>query len=609
MSINSKISSGTSLSDSWLNELMSKSDIVSVIGEYTTLTPKGGKLWGCCPFHNEKTPSFKVDETNQLYYCFGCHKGGNIITFLKEKENMTGYEAIRYLADRAGMQMPDTGYDKEAVKRRNSAMQRLYNANRDAARFFYTTLANSPDAINYFRNKRGFSDNIISKFGLGYAPDSWTSLCNHMKSLGYTDDELIGAGLAKRSEKGRLFDFFRNRVMFPIINDKGQVLAFGGRTMGNDKPKYINTGDTPIYNKRNNLFALNMLKKGTCNDIILTEGYIDVISLHSCGIENAVASLGTALTENQSKLLKRRTNTVYISYDGDSAGQEANIRGLDILAGEGLEVRVICLPDGYDPDDFARKFGKDEFMKLKDNSLSLNSFKLTHMTGKYNLNDPDDRQALAIEACKLICTLQPVEQERYYEQLSHITGITVPTLKAQGIRSSAANNPQPIHINSGYSRIKYTREKLPSFAADENQKAELLIIACCAISGKAAQYCENNAMEFITDESSKSFISAAAAASKNGEDFDIAAALNHLEDNTSKIAAAVSESIPYDDPVETVIDCVRRLKIAKCNSKLIQLSRLFDSHEINIDDYSIQYTELSKELKSLKSAGTEQNNS
>ena len=408
------------ISDSWMQELMSKTDIVSVIGEYTTLTPKGGKLWACCPFHHEKTPSFKVDPTTQLYYCFGCHKGGNVITFLKEKENMSGYEALRTLAERAGMEMPDSPYSKEEAEKRRNHMQRLYNANRDAARFYYSCLQNSEEALSYLHG-RGLSDSIITRFGLGFAPNSWTGMVDFLHSKDYTDDEIIAAGLAKRSDNGKVFDFFRNRIIFPIIDEKSNVLAFGGRTMGDDKPKYLNTGDTPIYNKRNNVYALNMLKKGTLSDIIIVEGYMDVISLFSVGIENAVATLGTALTENQARLLKRRTTKIYVSYDGDSAGQNATFRGLDILASEGLEVRVIHLPDGLDPDDFARKKGANAFLALKDKSMTLPQFKIEHTAEQYDLTNPDDRQAFAVKACNIVCRLQPVEQERYYNYISQKT--------------------------------------------------------------------------------------------------------------------------------------------------------------------------------------------
>lgn len=581
------------ISDAWMQELLSRTDIASVIGEYTTLTPKGGKLWACCPFHNEKTPSFKVDTSTQLYYCFGCHKGGNVITFLKEKENLSGFEAIEELARRAGMDIPSKGYNREEAERIKNQKQRLLNANRDAARYYYSNLANAADAHAYLA-KRGLSDGIITRFGLGYAPDSWTSLCEHLSSLGYTDDELISAGLAKRTESGRVFDFFRNRVIFPIIDERGNVLGFGGRTMGTDKPKYLNTGDTPIYSKKNNVYALNMLKKGTHGDIIIVEGYMDAIALHTAGVDNAVATLGTALTENQARLLKRRTSRIYVAYDGDSAGQNATMRGLDILANEGLEVRVIALTDGLDPDDFVKKYGANGFLSLKDKSLTLVMFKLEHIAASYDMTSPDDRQNFAIKACEIISALQPVEQDRYYNYLAHKTGISLDTLRAQGGLTPA--NPEK---RNNYAYIRNNREKQPSFAKSNNDRLELTLAACAASDKNAARYIADNALEFITRSELRDFVSAAAKSYEINGNCDTAFILESIDGDVSAIAASVLEQ-HIEDAFKTAQDCISRMKLDEVERAITKLSGDMDSHQISSDEYKKRLSELMAELKKYK---------
>ena len=344
--------------DSWMGELLSKSDIASIASEYTLLKPKGKRLWGCCPFHSEKTPSFSVSPDTQLYYCFGCHAGGSVVQFVMEMEKLTYIDAIKYLAQRAGMELPEE-VDDDRLRRERAIKERLYAACKAAAMFYHEKLM-SPEgkAAQQYLAKRGIDGAIAKKFGLGYAPAGWDNLLKHLTGQGFKKEELISAGLAvKGNREGSCYDAYRDRIIFPIINTYKRVLGFGARTMGDDIPKYLNTGDTPIFNKRNNLYAIN-LQKGQHNaDLIMVEGYMDVISLYKAGVKNAVASLGTALTQQQARLIKRFVPRVYISYDGDSAGQNATLRGLDILSKEGLEVRVIVIPDGMDPDDYARKYG------------------------------------------------------------------------------------------------------------------------------------------------------------------------------------------------------------------------------------------------------------
>ena len=358
----------------WLDELFAKNEIVSVISSYVDLKPKGRKLWACCPLHGEKTPSFSVSPDKQLFYCFGGHAGGTVVQFVMDMERLTYPEAIRYLADRVGMEMPENVND-QALKLARQHKNRLYEATRAAARYYFECFTDPElgKPGREYAQKRGLTPEIVKRFGLGYAPESWDGLFNRLTKDGFTKKELLDAGLLVHNEqKNSVYDAYRGRMIYPIIGVNGQVLGFGARVLNNDKPKYINTGDTPIYNKRNNLYGLYLHKNEKLSDLIMVEGYMDVIGLYKAGVTNAVASLGTALTQQQARLLKRYVDTVYIAYDGDAAGQNATVRGLDILSAEGLQVRVISFPDDLDPDEYVQIYGKTGFDRLKENALSLN---------------------------------------------------------------------------------------------------------------------------------------------------------------------------------------------------------------------------------------------
>ena len=358
---------------SWLDELRARADIVQIVGQYVQLKKNGRKYWGLCPFHGEKTASFSVDPEKQLFYCFGCKAGGSVIHFVMEIEHLPFPEAVKHLADQLHMPLPQMEADPD-YQRRQTQRERLLACNRDAAHFFYETLftpAGQP-MLDYLK-RRGVSDGVIRKFGLGAAPNSWDALTRAMQAKGYTTEELQMAGLIviKDAEEAtadrparprRAFDMFRNRAIFPIIDQYGNVLAFGGRAIENVQPKYLNTSDTPIFNKRLGVYAANLLRKERhLERVVLVEGYMDVVSLTQFGVTGVCATLGTALTSEQAKLLKRFAPMVYLSYDGDSAGQHAILRGLDILEAEGIPARVLDFPDGLDPDEFIRRDGKEGF--------------------------------------------------------------------------------------------------------------------------------------------------------------------------------------------------------------------------------------------------------
>ena len=410
----------------FLDELVARSDIVDVVSDYVTLTPKGGSYWGLCPFHGEKTASFHVLPDRQLYHCFGCGKGGGVISFVMELENLPYVDAVRLLAKRAGMEFPERDMDESSRRKR----AKLLALNKEAARFFHSQL-HSPigrEGLEYLRN-RGLSKGIMTRFGLGFAPESWDSLIKAMSQKGFSKSDLLDAGLAVSNQKGGIYDRFRNRVMFPIIDLRGDVIGFGGRVLGDATPKYLNSPDSPVFNKSRNLFALNLAKTTKLGRIVLTEGYMDTISLYQAGFDCAVASLGTALTADHAKLLSRFTKEVVICYDADTAGIQAANRAIPLLEKTGLKVRVLRVTGAKDPDEFIRKFGPDAFSRLLDQSENYVEYNLRQIQSKYDLSDPVQKTEFARESAGMLAGLHsPVEREVYAGQVAELTGIGKPAL-------------------------------------------------------------------------------------------------------------------------------------------------------------------------------------
>lgn len=409
-----------SLPEDFVQELKYRNDITEVVSSYVNLKRRGRNMVGLCPFHSEKTPSFNIYSENGSFYCFGCGAGGDVITFVMKIENLDYMEAVRFLAQRAGMTMPDTGYDDSM----NRLRTRIYEANREAARFFYGCL-NSPEgaeARNYLAGRQLLPKTIVH-FGLGYSPKSRYSLCNHLKSKGFKESEIVAANLAFQSKSGKgIYDRFSDRVMFPIIDLRGNVIAFGGRLMGDGKPKYLNTSDTPVFKKSNNLFSLNNAKNSGGRTLILCEGYMDVIAVNQAGFTNAVATLGTALTSEQAILMKRYADEVVICYDADEAGQKATARAIEILRNAGIQVRVLTVPEGKDPDEFIKKHGENgsaAFKNLLEKSKNDMEYRLAKLKTTFNLETTQGRVSYINGAVKMIATLDnPVERDVYLSALS-----------------------------------------------------------------------------------------------------------------------------------------------------------------------------------------------
>lgn len=397
--------------ENFITELTERNDIVEVVSSYVQLSKRSGaNLFGLCPFHSEKTPSFSVSPGKQIYHCFGCGKGGGVINFIMEVENLSFPEAVAFLAKRAGMPMPEESNDRESKKR-----SRMLALNKEAARFFYSQLSTSAGAAacDYMR-QRQLSPATARRFGLGFAPDSWNSLTDAMKEKGFTDFELADAGLVRRGKSGGVYDTFRNRLMFPVIDVRGDVIGFSGRILGEGEPKYMNSPETLVFNKSRNLFALNLAKKSKCGYIILSEGNIDVASLHQAGFDSAVASLGTSLTPEQARLISRYTDQVIIAYDNDGAGIKAAQRAIGILEKLDLKVKVLRLEGAKDPDEFIKRKGPEAFRKLLEGSENQVDYRLRQVTAKYDLSVDEQKVDFLKEATELVARLPGTVERQVY---------------------------------------------------------------------------------------------------------------------------------------------------------------------------------------------------
>ena len=417
---------------SFIDELVQRNPIEDVVGQYVNLKRSGANMFGLCPFHGEKTASFSVAPDKGIYYCFGCHKGGGVINFQMEVEGMSYPDAVRALAKRAGMTVPED----EEYQSRYKQQERLWALHKEAARYFHSQLyAPIGQAALQYALGRGMSKSILTTFGVGYAPESWDGLVKAMRAKGYTDQELKDSGLVTVSQKnGNLFDRFRDRLMFPIIDVRGNVIAFGGRTLKNDKDtaKYLNSPESMIFNKRKNLFGLNLAKKSKENALILVEGNIDVVALHQYGFDNAVASLGTSLTDEQAALITRYAEQVILIYDGDQAGQNATKRAIPILEKAGLLVKVLQLRDAKDPDEFLKKFGADKFKLLLEESSNRVEYQLNAIRRKYDIGIDDQRVKYLQESADLISTLpSAVQREVYAGRVAETAKISMETMSME----------------------------------------------------------------------------------------------------------------------------------------------------------------------------------
>lgn len=471
-----------------VEEILARTDIQSLVGGYVSLKRAGANVKGLCPFHSEKTPSFVIYPQNNSFFCFGCGAGGDQISFIMKMENLDYPDAVKFLAKRAGITVTDTDDGNYNANRIDKS--RLLKANTDAAKFFHSMLLmdnpESRGALAYFTEKRRMSMATIKHFGLGYAPDSFNALMNYMLNKGYTRDELVAADLVIKNDKGHYYDAFRKRVMFPIIDVSGNVIAFGGRVLDDSKPKYRNSSDTPVYKKLRNLFALNFARHHCKEQVILCEGYVDVIALHAVGIENAVAALGTALTSEQARVLRSYTKKVLVCYDSDAAGQTATARAIRLLEEVGLEVGVLNFDGAKDPDEYIQKFGADGFREIISKSRSKFDYNLESILSRFDITMPQDKIDALGEIVKLISSVYyAAEREIYIQSVAKKFGIEAAAIRNDVDRTIARNRAaqrkqmqqREQQQTVGYSdKINPDFIKAPAVAKNEEAVLSLLLL-------------------------------------------------------------------------------------------------------------------------------------
>ena len=549
------------LSDSFLQELKMKTDIEDVISTYVTLKRRGATLVGLCPFHNEKTPSFTVYPATQSFYCFGCGAGGDAITFVKKIENLDYLDAVKTLAQRAGLQMPQEGFDDSLSKRR----RRILEMNREAARFYHSVLLSPEGKVGYdYYIGRALSAATINHFGLGFAPNQWDALLKHMRAKGYQPAELVDAGLARKGQKG-YYDNFRNRVMTPIIDVRGNVIAFGGRVLDDSKPKYINTGDTLVYKKTNELFALNFAKDSKEDALILCEGYMDVIAMHQAGFTNAVAGCGTALTTEQVRLISRYAKEVILTYDADEAGQKALQKAMTLFDQTDVKVRIPALVGGKDPDEIIRTYGRDKFKGMLEGASNETEFRLLALRRQYNLATTQGKIDFIGGALQILATLPPVEQDLYVSRLSEELGVERQNMKVQlqdlvarqGNRREKREFKRIVQENMR----KAARETMATDASLRKLRAEDRLISLLLRYPDCSRLCKDFDPQWLTPGFAQRVFTLILQRLENGDGTELMDLRDRLtDDEMGRLSGIIARGGESADAKQEFSDCLQTIR-------------------------------------------------
>lgn len=549
------------LSDSFLQELKMKTDIEDVISTYVTLKRRGATLVGLCPFHNEKTPSFTVYPATQSFYCFGCGAGGDAITFLKKIENLDYLDAVKTLAQRAGLQMPQEGFDDSLSKRR----RRILEMNREAARFYHGVLLSPEGKVGYdYYIGRALSAATINHFGLGFAPNQWDALLKHMRAKGYQPAELVDAGLARKGQKG-YYDNFRNRVMTPIIDVRGNVIAFGGRVLDDSKPKYINTGDTLVYKKTNELFALNFAKDSKEDALILCEGYMDVIAMHQAGFTNAVAGCGTALTTEQVRLISRYAKEVILTYDADEAGQKALQKAMTLFDQTDVKVRIPALVGGKDPDEIIRTYGRDKFKGMLEGASNETEFRLLALRRQYNLATTQGKIDFIGGALQILATLPPVEQDLYVSRLSEELGVERQNMKVQlqDLVARQGNRREKREFNRivQENMRKAARETMATDASLRKLRAEDRLISLLLRYPDCSRLCKDFDPQWLTPGFAQRVFTLILQRLENGDGTELMDLRDRLtDDEMGRLSGIIARGGESADAKQEFSDCLQTIR-------------------------------------------------
>ena len=549
------------LSDSFLQELKMKTDIEDVISTYVTLKRRGATLVGLCPFHNEKTPSFTVYPATQSFYCFGCGAGGDAITFLKKIENLDYLDAVKTLAQRAGLQMPQEGFDDSLSKRR----RRILEMNREAARFYHSVLLSPEGKVGYdYYIGRALSAATINHFGLGFAPNQWDALLKHMRAKGYQPAELVDAGLVRKGQKG-YYDNFRNRVMTPIIDVRGNVIAFGGRVLDDSKPKYINTGDTLVYKKTNELFALNFAKDSKEDALILCEGYMDVIAMHQAGFTNAVAGCGTALTTEQVRLISRYAKEVILTYDADEAGQKALQKAMTLFDQTDVKVRIPALVGGKDPDEIIRTYGRDKFKGMLEGASNETEFRLLALRRQYNLATTQGKIDFIGGALQILATLPPVEQDLYVSRLSEELGVERQNMKVQlqDLVARQGNRREKRKFNRivQENMRKTARETMATDASLRKLRAEDRLISLLLRYPDCSRLCKDFDPQWLTPGFAQRVCTLILQRLENGDGTELMDLRDRLtDDEMGRLSGIIARGGESADAKQEFSDCLQTIR-------------------------------------------------
>ncbi|WP_024833998.1 DNA primase [Ruminiclostridium josui] len=599
--------------DDLIEEIRVSNDIVDVISEYVKLEKKGKNFFGKCPFHNEKTASFSVEPVKQIFHCFGCGKGGNVIHFIMSIENLEFPEALRLLADRAKIQIPDM---TEGVRNDEKAVlkKEILDINLEAARFFRDNLNNEKNTLpNSYLMSRKIQKQTVAKFGIGYAEDRYDTLYRHLKDKGFSDSSIFKSGLViYKEESGKIYDRFRGRIMFPIFDIRGNVIAFGGRILDSSQPKYMNSPETEVYQKGKHLYALNFAKSACSKQLILTEGYMDVISLHQSGIINSVAPLGTALTENQGRLLKKYTEEIVLSFDSDSAGQAAAFRSLDLLNEIGCNVRVLTIPSGKDPDEFIKAHGVTEFKRLVDRSKGLIDFKLGSLKKEIDTSTNEGKVRFLDKAVLILDKIDNnVEKELYVKKLSDELGVSTQSILSEMIKQqkdTRVSFKKQIPTNSNFSRNQIRKSTAVKNQEERLVRLQLMLLATICLDNSVYFNIKDiiGWDRFESDEIKSAFdFAAERIESKAG--ILTGEILNKLSPGTAESFANIvqSQSI-FEDNKKAALDIIRKIDLfglEERKNEIIELKKRSDLTEGDVELLNRELSSIVSNIAIMKKKG------
>ncbi len=569
------------LSEDFLRELREKNEISEVISPYVNLRRRGSTMNGLCPFHNEKTPSFTVYLETQSFYCFGCGAGGDVITFIRRIENLGYIDAVKSLAQRAGMSLPEDGFDDAISNRR----RRILEANREAARFFHNSLMSEQGkhCLNYYLG-RGYSMSTIRRFGMGYAPDDWRALYNHLHNLGYTQGELIDANLVRKSEKnGKInyYDNFRNRAMIPIIDVRGNVVAFGGRVLDDSKPKYINTSDTLVYKKGSGVFALNLAKDSGERRLIITEGYMDTIALHQAGFKNTIACLGTALPDEQVNLISRYADEVLLAYDSDEAGQKAVKRAIQAFSNTGVKVRVLALSGGKDPDEIIKKYGPERFRNIVDGAANDIEYRLNGIRSRFNTMTDDGKVGFMREATGVLASISSeIERDVYISRLSNDLDISkeaitqqVKSARKRNVRAKEKEQMHRIQLSS----FSENGKSIPIADIGAKKAEESLIANLMRTSSNYSKFKDKLSVDLFVTDFGKTVFEAMLPYLEKGVQLEYGAVIESLDaQQAAALSRIINTGLYTGNSAAECSDCINKLIEVKSRTDVGDPSGLSD---------------------------------